>query len=390
LQNKKVLVMSLTDPSKDPRPRRIVELCVLMGLAVDVLGLPFKDKECPFPKIQRHFELSPLGTGVQNKLLRRIWALCATVSPVETLRCVFDSWRFNFNGWSKKLSDESFDLIIIEDLQLLPLTFQIKNGAKLIFDAREYYPRQNEGKAWFSLVEKPRRLQLCRKYMSKCDSVVTVSEGLRDAFKKNFGISSVLYRSTPSYADMSVKLTDKGNIKMVYHGVANRNRQIEKLIEVVGLLDGRFSLDFFLVGNDGYQSELKKLASSDPRIRFMKPVVFREIIPTIGKYDIGLFYCEPSTFNLKHCLPNKFFEYIQARIMVAIGPSPDMAQLVKKYGCGVVSEAFSVESMAEALNGLSVEDIDRAKQCCDAAAKELCFEEESKIMRGIIQNLIGE
>ncbi|MCF4152419.1 glycosyltransferase [Dethiosulfovibrio sp. F2B] len=382
--------MSLTDPSRDPRPRRIVELCVSMGLAVDVLGLPFKGKECAFPKIQRHLKLSPLGTGVQNKLLRRIWALCAAVSPVETLRCVFDSWRFNFKGWSKKLSDESFDLIVIEDLQLLPLAFQIKNGAKLIFDAREYYPKQNEESPWFNFAEKPRRIQLCRKYMVRCDTVVTVSEGLREAFKKEFGISSVLYRSTPSYVDMPVRLTDKDHIKMVYHGAANRNRQLEKLIEILVLLDDRFSLDFFLVGSPGYQSELKELASKDSRIRFMKPVALDEIIPIISKYDIGFFYYEPSTFNLKHCLPNKFFEYIQARIMVAIGPSPDMAELVKKYGCGVVSESFSVESMAEALNGLSCEDIDRAKRCCDVAAKELCFEEESKIMRGIIQNLIGE
>lgn len=55
-----------------------------------------------------------------------------------------------------------------------------------------------------------------------------------------------------------------------------------------------------------------------------------------------------------------------------------------------MSEAFSVESMAKALNSLSVEDIDRAKRCSDIAARELCFEEESKVMKGIIQNLIGE
>lgn len=284
--------------------------------------------------------------------------------------------------------ESNFDLVIVENIELLPLAFKVKGDAKVIFDAREYYPREFESSLWFRCVERSRRIELCERYMRRCDSVVTVSEGLKKAFEEDFGVNAILYRSTPSYVDIKPKPTDEQHIRMVYHGAANRDRQLENLIAVLNRLDLRFSLDLFLVGNPGYQLELKKLASDDPRVRFVDPVPFESIISIINDYDIGFFYYEPKGFNIEHCLPNKFFEYIQARLMIAIGPLPDMAHMIKKYGCGVVSKTFTVESMAETLNGLSSFDVDKAKKCSDLAAKELCFEEESNILKRIIFNLL--
>jgi hypothetical protein len=35
-----------------------------------------------------------------------------------------------------------------------------------------------------------------------------------------------------------------------------------------------------------------------------------------------------------------FVEFIQARLAVAVDPSPEMARLVQRYGCGVVAPDF--------------------------------------------------
>ena len=175
---------------------------------------------------------------------------------------------------------------------------------------------------------------------------------------------------------------------MVYHGGASRSRRLETLIDVVSLLDDRFTLALILTSDPKYQQELRLKAAGMDRIDFVEPVPFEDIIPTIGRYDIGFFYYEPTNFNLRHCLPNKLFEYIQARLMIAIGPSPDMAELVKKYGCGVISKGFSVESMVSALNSLSAAEIDGLKRKSDLAAKELCFEKESEKMVALIKRLL--
>ena len=68
-------------------------------------------------------------------------------------------------------------------------------------------------------------------------------------------------------------------------------------------------------------------------------------------------------------LPNKFFEFIQARLAIAIVPSPEMARLTREFDCGVVAEDFSSLSLARALTGLTAQGIDWMKRGADRAAR---------------------
>jgi len=379
--------MCFSDPSVDPRPHRVIDLCVRLGFDIAVLGYP---PRTAFP-VSFYFPISPPLLDFFHKVLRKLWIIIRSLSPSERWRVFCEKHYFNIANINKKTFDRNvFDFLIIEDLNLLPIAFEIKKKEKIIFDAREYYPSQNEGDLWFDLFEKSRRIYICKNYLTRCDAVVTVSDGLRREFLNNFHVHAEVYRSAPFYVDSSVRLTSTTNFRMVYHGVANRNRRLENLIKILSLLDERFSLDLILTGNPRYQQELRKKASGMARVAFPDPVPFEDIIQTIEQYDIGLFYCEPTTFNLKHCLPNKFFEYIQARLMIAIGPSPDMAELVKKYECGVVAEDFSVQSMANALNSLTATDIDAYKWKSHMAARVLCFEKESEKMVALFDRLSDE
>ena len=380
-----VLVMCLSDPSGDPRPGRAAEFCASQGFNVSVMGYPPRKKL----SVKTFYPLPFPLPGLLNKIIRRLWSVAGAVMPFERGRVFWEKKRFGLTRVKEAISGKRFDLLIVEDIQLLPLAFEIRGGGKILFDAREYYPRQNEGAVWFDLLEKPRRVQLCRDYMTRCDAVVTVSEGLRREYLKEFGIAAEVHRSTPPYVELPVRPANPENIRLVYHGGASRDRRLENLIDVISLLDNRFTLDLILTSNPKYQRGLRRKAAGMDRLGVVEPVPFEDIIPTIGQYDIGFFYSEPTTFNLRHCLPNKLFEYIQARLMIAIGPSPDMTELVKKYGCGVISKEFSVESMARALNSLSVAEIDGFKRKSDLAARELCFEKESEKMVALIKRLLG-
>ena len=50
-------------------------------------------------------------------------------------------------------------------------------------------------------------------------------------------------------------------------------------------------------------------------------------------------------------MPNKFFEYIQARIVPAIGPSPEMARIAREWDCGIVADDYTPEALAAAIGG---------------------------------------
>ncbi len=382
----RALVMCLPDPSGNPRPRRVIDLCLKLGMDVSVLSLP------PKKAIENvhYFKTRSLSKSIPQKLMRKIYGLAVSFSPSTHASDFLESCRLGFECAWKELSGGQFDILIVEDLQLLPLAFSVKQKARVIFDAREYYPRQNEGNIWFEIVEKRRRIELCRRFLPLCDAVLTVSEGLAKEYRKEFGVEATVVRSAPQYVEIEATPCSSKKIRMVYHGAASKNRKLENLIRILELLDDRFTLDMILVSDESYQKKLKKRAADKPRIGFLKPVPFEEIVPTLNRYDIGFLYYEPTGFNIANCLPNKFFEYIQARLMVAIGPSPDMAELVSRYECGVVSEEFSVESMAKILNSLTPEAVNRMKQSSCSAAQNLCFEREEKKLEDIIQNVLAK
>ncbi len=98
-------------------------------------------------------------------------------------------------------------------------------------------------------------------------------------------------------------------------------------------------------------------------------------LPTfLNQFDIGLFLLEPTTFNYRHALPNKFFEFLQGRLGIAIGPTPEMAEIVHRTGTGIVASDFRPDSMVRALNALTAEDVNRFKQAAQAVAREYSAE----------------
>ena len=176
---------------------------------------------------------------------------------------------------------------------------------------------------------------------------------------------------------------------MVYHGMAHSNRKLENLIKIMDKLDPRFTLDLLLTGNNNDIKKIKDLSANQSKTVVRDAVPFDQIIPTLSKYDIGIFYCEPTTLNLLFCLPNKIFEFIQAKLAVAIGPSPNIVEILNKYDCGIISRDFSVKNMADCLSSLDNRMIMKLKENSSRAAEKLCFEKEGKKLKSIIkQNLM--
>jgi hypothetical protein len=123
-------------------------------------------------------------------------------------------------------------------------------------------------------------------------------------------------------------------------------------------------------------------------INFIEPVNINDIPKHTNQYDIGVFLLPPTNFNYTYALPNKFFEFIQARLAIAIGPSPEMAAVVKTYDLGAVSEDFTAESLAKKIKDLSVEKIMYYKKQCNKYASDLCVEKNWVLIKETVDRLI--
>ena len=229
----------------------------------------------------------------------------------------------------------------------------------------------------FRFFDRNERYRLCQELLKKVDTLSTIGEGLSREYKKVFGITSTVLYSVPFFENINVKPTNKKIIRLVHHGVANKNRQLEKMIEIVERSDERFSLDMLLTGDSRYIDNLKRKCTQE-RVRVLDPVPYDQIIPTLSGYDIGFLYFEPTTRNLELCLPNKFFEYIQARLAIFSGPTPDQMSITDQFACGFYSNSFSVEETSLKLSSISAEEIDTYKENSDYASKVLNYETQIK------------
>lgn len=96
--------------------------------------------------------------------------------------------------------------------------------------------------------------------------------------------------------------------------------------------------DLMLVPQESwYWYKLAEIANKRKNVRFIPLLPMLETIRFTSRYDIGMFSCEPAIFNLAYALPNKPFESIQAKLVVAIDPSIEMKKIAEKYDCGVVT-----------------------------------------------------
>lgn len=282
-------------------------------------------------------------------------------------------------GLAKELKKTEPDLVIANDLDALPLALTAKPCAKVLFDAHEYSPKEWEDVWRWRLFHQPYVKALCKEYLKKADAMITVSKGIADAFTKEFNVEPKVVRNALCYQDLRPSTTDYKKIRFVHHGGACRSRQIEKMIRVIGKLETSHELHLFLVPNDPrYLSYLKKQAKKYKNIYIHPALPYQQLLQTLNQYDAGLYLLPPNSFNSRWALPNKFFDFIQARLAIVIGPSPEMASLVRKHNLGTITRDFSENSLLKTIQETSPLKIEHFKQNAHRAAKLLSFEKEKE------------
>lgn len=373
---KHILIISFSNISRDPRVMRQIWV-LTKEYKITVVGFGSKpDADIEF------FELHPQKLGLGQKIL---WAGKLIARQFE--------WHY----WSKPYIQESlqlfanqqFDVVLANDVSALPVALKIAKGCPVLVDAHEYTPKEFEDSWRWRLFFQRYSHYLCQRYLPQAASMTTVCQGIADEYHKEYGIQPSVIHNAPSYQNLSPTTPNKDHIRLIHHGAAIRSRHIEIIIEMMDYLDERFTLDFMLVATDPiYLIELQEKAKDDKRIRFIDPVPMPDICMHINKFDVGIFLLPPVNFNYKHALPNKFFEFIQARLAIGIGPSPEMAALVEKYDCGLIAPSFDPAALAKMLNDLNVQKINNYKNASNHAAKYLNFNAEIDILNREISKLL--
>lgn len=389
------LVLSFSDLKRDPRVRR--QLRILKEFCrVSAIGLG--DPEMPGVDF-RSAASEGLGSNISSPptivsmIRRRITGKCRQVGELLALQARdLDAFYWHQRVVKRSLAVSSgirADVVIANDAMALPVALKIAAGAPVLFDAHEYAPREYEESFAWRVGARKLVMHILRTYARRAAAITVVCEQFVAEYEREFGVKSQVVTNATAFADLVPVETRPDRLRLVHHGGAWHSRYLDRLVTMVRYLDTRFELDFFVVGHAADITSLKAAAAGQSRIRFRDPVPVSEIVRTIHGYDIGVHLLPPTNFNNLHALPNKFFEYIQARLAVAIGPSPQMAKIVRQFDCGVVSHDFTPAALASRLNALSNEDVDRMKSGSHRAAQVHNEAATSKIFTSVVDGLLG-
>ncbi len=276
------------------------------------------------------------------------------------------------------LRDEPrFDIVIANDIDTVGLALSLEPRLGVHADLHEYAPRLNEEFLTWRLFVAPFVRWQCRRFLRRAASVTTVGQGIADEYRRVFGVTAqVATNAAPHQPDLEPTPVSSP-IRIVHSGAALKNRGIDEIIAAVESSSTEVTLDLYLMPNNvAYLESVRQSVAESSRVTLHEPVPYAELGATLNQYDCGIHVIPPVSFNNRWALPNKFFDYVQARLGVIIGPSPEMARTLEQYGLGVVTAGFTADDIRVALDRLTPEAVSEFTAHAHAAAAALSAEQQ--------------
>lgn len=280
-----------------------------------------------------------------------------------------------------------FDVVLANDIDTVGIALALEPRGGVHADIHEYAPRQNDELLLWRVFVAPYVRWMCRTFLMRADSMTTVGSGVAAEYRRVFGLDAGIVTNAAPYADLPVGPVGSP-IRLVHSGAALRNRHLEVTVQAVLESSADLTLDLFLMPNDpAYIEELRALAGDGGRVVLRDPLPYAELIPALNAYDVGIHIIPPTNFNNRWSLPNKFFDYVQARLALVIGPSAEMRRVLDEHRLGVVADGFGADDVRRALDTLTVDVVAAGKAAAGASARALSSETQVEVWAAAIERL---
>lgn len=288
------------------------------------------------------------------------------------------------------LASGSYDLVVANDARALPLAFAAAGDAPVLADMHEWAAEERATVLVWRVLVGPYMQHLCKKYLPRAAAVTSVSSGLAGLYTERYGVATEIVRNAADLRKLKPTPVDPKVIRLVHSGTADAERNIVELIEAVNRLGDRFSLDLYLLEvPGGHLNVIKKLAASSPRVTVHDPVPPDTLPTVLNQYDLGVFLYPLKTLSHLYHLPNKFFDFVQARLGLVFSPAPEIDAHVAQYGLGIITADTTADALVDALTNLTADEVTGFKKAADKSARALSSEPDRAIQDALVGRLLA-
>lgn len=258
----------------------------------------------------------------------------------------------------------------------------ISRGTALVYDAHEL---ETEKYGVHNTLKRPVFKWIESRAIRSADLVLVVSPSIAAWYQQTYtSLNLAIVRNIPSRRAAATptapvdfrqlyRIPDDAVI-FLYQGRLSPARGIEPLLEVFSSLSNRYHIIF--LGYGPLEHLVRKSTHASGNTHLHPPVPPERLLDYTAAADVGLALIADACPSYFFCLPNKLFEYIIAGVPVVASDFPDMATIVRKYGCGWPSRP-DVKSVRETIIGITVEDLTSKKAAAQIASEILDWKTEA-------------
>ena len=278
-----------------------------------------------------------------------------------------------------------FDVVLSNDLDTLvgvSLAARLK-FKPIAYDSHEYYTelpelvaRRAKQRIWLTAE---------KLFVPYVKTSYTVCQSLADIYSAKYNRSFGVVRNLPYRIELP-SVVEKRDV-IIYQGALNLGRGIELMIKSMAYLP---DCELWIAGSGDVEQDLRHQASEQTlggRVVFLGRLSPDELRQKTRLAKVGLSIEEDLGLNYHYALPNKLFDYIQARIPVIVADLPEMRRIVQTYRVGEIFVERTAENLAKMIRRV-MDNADLYHDALEAAASQLCWENEKLKLNDLYRDLL--